>query len=71
MLQASLGVSIDALTRTVTVDAPALPAGIERLTVSRLQVGDATVDLAFERLGDQVVVMPRNRVGEVRIVTTR
>ena len=71
MLQASLGVSIDALTRTVSVDAPALPAGIERLTVSRLQVGDAMVDLAFERLGDQVVVMPRNRVGDVRIVTTR
>ena len=71
MLQAALGVSIDALTRTVTVNAPTLPAGIERLTVSRLQVGDATVDLAFERLGDQVVVMPRNRVGEVRIVTTR
>jgi len=71
MLQASLGVSIDALTKTVTVDAPALPTGIERLTVSRLQVGDATVDLAFERLGDQVVVMPRNRVGDVRVVTTR
>ncbi|WP_425991295.1 glycogen debranching N-terminal domain-containing protein [Brevundimonas sp. TWP2-3-2] len=71
MLQASLGVSIDALTKTVTIDAPALPAGIERLTVSRLQVGDATVDLAFERLGDQVAVVPRNRIGEVRIVTTR
>ena len=71
MLQASLGVSIDALTKTVTIDAPALPAGIERLTVSRLQVGDATVDLAFERLGDQVVVVPRNRVGEVRVVMTR
>ncbi|WP_426040361.1 glycogen debranching N-terminal domain-containing protein [Brevundimonas sp. TWP2-3-4b1] len=71
MLQASLGVSIDALTKTVTIDAPTLPAGIERLTVSRLQVGDAVLDLAFERLGDQVVVMPRNRVGEVRIVTTR
>lgn len=71
MLQASLGVSIDALTRTVTVDAPALPAGIERLTVSRLQVGDARVDLAFERLGDQVVVVPKNRIGDIRVVTTR
>ncbi len=71
MLQASLGVSIDALAKTVTIDAPTLPAGIERLTVSQLQVGDAVLDLAFERLGDQVVVMPRNRVGEVRIVTTR
>jgi glycogen debranching enzyme len=71
MLQAALGVTIDAMARTVTIDAPTLPTGIERLTVSRLQVGDALVDLAFERLGDQVVVMPRNRVGELRIVTTR
>ena len=29
------------------------------------------VDLAFERLGDQVVVVPRNRIGELSIVTTR
>jgi glycogen debranching enzyme len=71
MLQAALGVTIDALTRTVRIDAPTLPAGIERLTVSRLAVGEAQVDLAFERLGGQVVVMPRNRIGEVRIVTTR
>jgi len=71
MLQAALSVSIDARTMTITIDAPTLPDGIERLTVSRLQVGDASVDLAFERLGDQVVVMPRCRVGELRIVTTR
>jgi glycogen debranching enzyme len=71
MLQAALGIEIDALSRTVTLTAPTLPTGIERLTVSRLQVGEASVDLAFERVGDQVVVMPRNRLGDLRIVTTR
>lgn len=71
MLQAALGILIDARTRTITVDAPTLPDGIERLTISRLQVGDASVDLAFERLGGQVVVMPRNRVGDLKVVTTR
>jgi len=71
MLQSALGIEIDALSKTVTIDAATLPTGIERLTVSGLQVGEASVDLAFERLGDQVVVMPRNRVGELRIVTTR
>jgi glycogen debranching enzyme len=71
MLQSALGIEIDALSKTVTIDAPTLPTGIERLTVSRLQVGEASVDLAFERLGDQVVVMPRNRVGDLRIVTTQ
>ncbi|MBX9616736.1 MAG: amylo-alpha-1,6-glucosidase [Caulobacteraceae bacterium] len=71
MLQAALGLSIDASARTITVHAPTLPDGIERLTISRLQVGEASIDLAFERLGDQVVVMPRNRIGELRVVATR
>ncbi|MGQ2990496.1 MAG: amylo-alpha-1,6-glucosidase [Brevundimonas sp.] len=71
MLQAALGVTIDAFKKTVTIDAPVLPAGVERLSVTRLQVGEARVDLDFHRLGDQVVVTPRNRTGEVRIVTTR
>ena len=69
MLQAALGVTIDALKRTITIDAPVLPAGVERLSIGRLQVGEARVDLDFHRLGDQVVVTPRNRTGEVRIVT--
>ena len=71
MIQAALGIEIDAVSRTVTLTAPTLPTGIERLTVSRLQVGDACLDLAFERVGDQVVAVPRNRVGEIKVVTTR
>ena len=71
MLQAALGVTIDAFNKTVVIDAPVLPAGVERLSISRLQVGEARVDLDFHRLGDQVVVTPRNRTGDVRIVTTR
>jgi glycogen debranching enzyme len=71
MLQAALGVSIDAATMTITVDNPVLPAGVERLSVSRLQVQDASVSLDFVRLGDQIAVLPRDRVGEIRLVTTR
>jgi glycogen debranching enzyme len=71
MLQAALGIEIDAASKTITVTSPTLPTGTERLMISRLQVGDAFVDLAFERLGDQVVVVPRNRIGELSIVTTR
>ena len=71
MLQAALGVTIDALDRTITIAAPVLPAGVERLSVTRLQVGEASVDLDFQRLGDQVVVTPRNRTGDLRIVMTR
>jgi glycogen debranching enzyme len=71
MLQAALGIEIDAASRTVTLTAPTLPTGTERLMISRLQVGDAVLDLVFERLGDQVVVVPKNRIGELSIVTTR
>jgi len=71
MLQASLGVSIDAFERTVTVDAPTMPTGIDRLSVTNLRIGEARVDLDFQRLGDQVVVMPRDKVGDIRVVTTR
>ena len=71
MLQAALGVSIDAAVRTVSVDSPVLPAGVERLSLSRLSVGDASVTLDFTRVGDQVAVTPRDRRGDLRIVTTR
>ncbi len=71
MLQASLGVSIDAFAGTIQIAAPTLPNGIDRLSVTGLQVGEASVDLAFQRLGDMVAVSPSNKVGDLRIVTTR
>ncbi len=71
MLQASLGVQIDAFEGVVTVAAPMMPSGIDRLTVTNLQVGAARVDLNFQRVGDQTVVMPRDKTGDVSIVTTR
>ena len=71
MLQASLGVTIDAASRTVQLEEPVLPGGIDRLTISNLRVGDATLDLRFERLADQVVATPRNKTGQVDIVSRR
>ena len=71
MLQACLGVKVDALEGVVTVDRPVLPAGIDRLTISNLQVGEATVDLAFQRVDGHTVVMPRNRRGEVSVRSLR
>jgi glycogen debranching enzyme len=71
MMQAVLGLRIDAFEQTVTIANPALPAGMERLTVTGLQVGEARTDLLFRRLGDQVAVTPRNKVGDLRIVTLR
>ncbi|MFC5373581.1 glycogen debranching N-terminal domain-containing protein [Brevundimonas faecalis] len=63
MLQAVLGVSIDAIEGLVEVAAPTLPAGLERLSVTGLQVGDGVIDLNFQRLDGHVAVMPRERGG--------
>jgi glycogen debranching enzyme len=71
MLQASLGVRIDAFAGVVEINNPTLPSGIDRLTVSDLKVGEACIDLVFERLGGQVVATPSRKVGEITVVMRR
>jgi glycogen debranching enzyme len=57
-LQASLGITIDGLNRVMHIDRPELPAEIERLAVRQIAVGDACVDVVFERLGERVTAAP-------------
>jgi glycogen debranching enzyme len=56
ILQALLGVTVDALALEVTINRPRLPAGVNRLALPRLAVGDCFVDLVFERVRDGLVV---------------
>lgn len=56
MLQACLGVSIDANRGEIVLVDPRLPIGIDRLQVEKLRVGADAVDLTFERQGDRVAV---------------
>jgi glycogen debranching enzyme len=58
LLQACLGIHIDGWNGKVHVDHPRLPPGIDRLTVSRLQVGATRLNLMFQRIGDRVVAFP-------------
>ena len=69
MLQASLGISIDAISGVVEIDDPVLPSGIDRLNVTNLQVGDGVVDLTFQQVGAHTVVIPRRREGPVVLRT--
>jgi glycogen debranching enzyme len=69
MLQAALGVRIDAIEGLVEVDNPLLPAGIDRLHITNLKVGDGVVDLAFQQLGDHTVAVPKRRHGPVSVRT--
>ncbi|GAA0867847.1 amylo-alpha-1,6-glucosidase [Brevundimonas basaltis] len=69
MLQAALGVRIDAIERVVEIDRPLLPSGIDRLNLNRLRVGEGEVDLTFQQIGADTVVMPRRRDGPVSVRT--
>ena len=67
MLQAALGLSIDAWTGTIDMADPVLPAGVDRLKVANLRVGDALVDLNIQHVDGRSVVIPRNRRGDVAV----
>jgi glycogen debranching enzyme len=71
MLQAALGVRIDAIEGVIEVENPILPAGIERLNVTNLSVGASRVDLAFQQMDSHTAVIPRRREGPVSVRTIR
>jgi glycogen debranching enzyme len=58
LLQACLGITIEGVERVVRVDRPELPGELERIALRELAVGDACVDIAFERVGDRVTAAP-------------
>ncbi|RUM98466.1 amylo-alpha-1,6-glucosidase [Pseudaminobacter arsenicus] len=55
LMQACLGIRIDGWTGEICVERPQLPIGIDNLSIRHIGVGDAKVDIIFERLGDRVV----------------
>ncbi|MGQ9425866.1 glycogen debranching N-terminal domain-containing protein [Gilvimarinus sp. F26214L] len=69
-LQAALGIHIDGWRKEVHIVRPELPTGLNHLAVRRIPVGDARVDLTFQRVRDRVAVFsqPENRKG-VRVLT--
>lgn len=55
MLQACLGISVDAARDEVRVERPELPEGVDWLRVDDLRVGGDSVSLTFRRVEGQVV----------------
>ena len=70
VLQACLGVSIDAFAREVRIDRPTLPREIERLAVRRLPVGGSSVDLVFQRTAGRVVASTERMPGDVKVTVS-
>ncbi|WP_349616815.1 amylo-alpha-1,6-glucosidase [Azotobacter salinestris] len=63
LLQACLGLRIDARRQTIEVEQPRLPAEIDRLQVRHLHIGKQRVDLNFQRLGPRVVAFIEQQHG--------
>jgi glycogen debranching enzyme len=57
MLTASLGLIPDALNGTLRICRPSLPRDVSRLAVHELRVGDAVVDLVFQRVAPNTVAL--------------
>src|SRR3954447_5816970 len=71
MLTAGLGIAPDGLQRALRIRRPSLPRHLGRLALQGLRVGDATVDLLFERVArrsDSVALTDVKIDGELDVV---
>ncbi|HET9212828.1 MAG TPA: amylo-alpha-1,6-glucosidase [Thermoanaerobaculia bacterium] len=71
LVQACLGLDIDAPAGRICLDRPELPPCIDHLTLRNLRVGEASVDLVFERYGTDVGAHLGRREGEVEVVVVK
>jgi glycogen debranching enzyme len=71
LLQASLGMEIDAERQRITFCRAVLPESIERLSLTNLTIVDARVDLLLERHGNDVAVSVLRRDGHVEIAAIK
>jgi len=70
LLQASLGMDIDAAHQQVHFVNPSLPDFLKELRVANLTVGSATVDLLFESHAQNVTVKVLRKDGDVQIISS-
>ncbi|NGZ08980.1 MAG: amylo-alpha-1,6-glucosidase [Nitrospira sp. LK70] len=70
LLQACLGLRIDAPHRLVSFIRPVLPPFLERVEIRNLSVGTARLDLVLDRYEDEVALRVARRIGEVEVVIT-
>jgi hypothetical protein len=56
LLQACLGIEIDAIASTISIERPRLPPGLDHLRLDRLELGERHIALDFRRIDHQVVV---------------
>ena len=69
LIQSSLALRFDVGRSEISLCHPTLPRFIDHLTLYGLRLGDATIDIAFDRMEDsEVVVRPLGRKGDARVI---
>ena len=68
LLQSSIGLSIDAMRKRVTLARPVLPAFLDYVRIRDLTVADGRVNLMLFRSGDAVAVTVERRTGNVEVI---
>jgi hypothetical protein len=68
LLQACLGLSIDATGRRIVLTNPILPADLRQIGVQELSVADALVDLNIIRQVDAIAVSVVRRAGDLHAI---
>jgi glycogen debranching enzyme len=71
LLQACLGLRIEAAIRRVNLYYPLLPGFLEKVRIRGLQVGSSSVDLSFRRVGEDVAVNVLGRRGNLEVVVVK
>jgi glycogen debranching enzyme len=71
LLQACLGVTVDAASSTVRFTRPELPPFLEQVTITGLRVADARVDLELRRYADNVGINVTRRQGRVDVIAVK
>ena len=69
ILQACLGISVDAEHEQIIFDHPCLPDGIPQLAIDGVRCGNVSVDLFLERRNNSVLVQKKDAKSELEIVT--
>jgi glycogen debranching enzyme len=68
LLEACLGLEIDAVAGLVRLNQPSLPAFLDEIRVRELRVGDAVLDLTVRRHGNDITVEMPRRAGKIEVV---
>jgi glycogen debranching enzyme len=71
LLQAALGLTVDATAHTVSLSNPRLPESIAHLHIGNLSVGTSSVDLVCTRHAHDVDVTVLRRKGDVRVMVVK